>query len=187
MLEKARSIRKDREKAWAQACQLWEEAVSDIEKALRHSPLDRQAAPIQKWRKDFLLRDRTLRQCQDIATRQGTYETQAGRTVPNRHKPLSPDAAVSRRLNWFGDYGEFGDGEVSCFAGERLCYVLPFTASINAMTMRHQALSWERRAIAQPCLEPCLEPFGCCPGVSRLFARFPLCLDSRPPPPSAVP
>lgn len=56
VLEKARSIVGDSEKSREHACQLWDEAVLEIENALRHSPLDKHTLPIQKWRKHFLRR-----------------------------------------------------------------------------------------------------------------------------------
>lgn len=76
VLEKARSIVGDSEKSREHACQLWDEAVLEIENALRHSPLDKHTLPIQKWRKYFLLRERTLRRCQEIMALQGRYDTQ---------------------------------------------------------------------------------------------------------------
>ena len=47
-----------------------------VEQELRTSPLDRCLLPISRWKKYFLLRERTIRRCEEIASSQGISETQ---------------------------------------------------------------------------------------------------------------
>lgn len=75
-LEKAGSIRGGSEKLREQAGAIWDKAVREMEAELRTSPLDKHLLPIQKWRKYYLLRERTIRRCQEIAANRGLSETQ---------------------------------------------------------------------------------------------------------------
>ena len=76
VLEKARSINKDNQDLRTQAETIWDNTVGEVEEQLQTSPLDEFLLPISKWKKYFLLRERTIRRCEDIVSTQGISETQ---------------------------------------------------------------------------------------------------------------
>ena len=76
VLEKAGSINKDSGDLRTQAEAIWDKAVEQMEEDLQTSPLDKYLLPIRKWRKFFVLQQRTLRRCEEIASSQGISETQ---------------------------------------------------------------------------------------------------------------
>ncbi|MCY4569175.1 MAG: PD-(D/E)XK nuclease family protein [Candidatus Poribacteria bacterium] len=76
VLEKAGSINKDSADLRTQAEAIWDKAVEQMEEDLQTSPLDKYLLPIRKWRKFFVLQQRTLRRCEEIASSQGISETQ---------------------------------------------------------------------------------------------------------------
>lgn len=67
VLENARSINKD-EDLRAQAETMWDDTVGEVEEQLQNSPLDKYLLPISRWRKYYLLRERTIRRCVEIAS-----------------------------------------------------------------------------------------------------------------------
>lgn len=75
VLENARSINRD-EDLRAQAETMWDDTVSEVEEQLRTSPLDEHLLPISKWKKYFLLRERTIRRCKEIASSHVISENQ---------------------------------------------------------------------------------------------------------------
>ena len=76
VLEKVRTISRDSEDLRTQAEAIWGEVVGGMEKELQTSPLDKYLLPIRKWRKFFVLQQRTVRRCEDIVLSQGMSETQ---------------------------------------------------------------------------------------------------------------
>ncbi len=76
VLEKARKINSESENLRTQAETMWDKTVVEMEKELQASLLDRCLLPITKWKRYFLSRERTLRRCEEIASKRGTYETQ---------------------------------------------------------------------------------------------------------------
>ncbi len=76
VLEKARSINRDSGDLRTQAEAMWDKTVGEVEEQLQTSPLDEHLLPISKWKKYFLLRERTIRRCEEIASTQGISETQ---------------------------------------------------------------------------------------------------------------
>ena len=76
VLEKARSINRDSGDLRTQAEAMWDKIIGEVEEQLQTSPLDRCLLPIRKWKKYFLLRERTIRRCEDIVSTQGISETQ---------------------------------------------------------------------------------------------------------------
>lgn len=75
VLENARSINRD-EDLRAQAETMWDDTVTEVEEQLRTSPLDEHLLPISKWKKYFLLRERTIRRCKEIASSHVISENQ---------------------------------------------------------------------------------------------------------------
>ena len=76
VLEKASTtINRNSEDLRAQAETMWDKTVEIVEKELRASPLDRCLLPISRWKKYFLLRERTIRRCEEIASSHGISET----------------------------------------------------------------------------------------------------------------
>lgn len=76
VLEKAGSINRDGEPLRTQAELMWDKTVAEMEKELQDSPLNRCLLPIRKWKRYFLLRERTIRRCEEVASSQGTSGTQ---------------------------------------------------------------------------------------------------------------
>ena len=75
VLEKASTLNRNSEDLRAQAETMWNKTVEIVEKELQASPLDRCLLPIGRWRKYFLLRERTIRRCVEIASSHGISET----------------------------------------------------------------------------------------------------------------
>ena len=75
VLERAGSINGDEEDLRIQAGVIWDKAVEQMEEDLQTSPLDRCLLPIGRWKKYFLLRERTIRRCVEIASSHGISET----------------------------------------------------------------------------------------------------------------
>ena len=76
VLEKAGTISRDSEDLRTQAEAIWGEVVGGMEKELQTSPLDKYLLPIRKWRKYFVLQQRTVRRYEEIVSSQGMSETQ---------------------------------------------------------------------------------------------------------------
>ena len=76
VLEKAREINSESKDLRTQAEIMWDKTVSEVEEELQASPLDKCLLPIKKWKKYFLLRERTIRRCAEIVSSQGMSETQ---------------------------------------------------------------------------------------------------------------
>ena len=76
VLEKARSINGDDEDLRIQAEAIWDKNAAEVETELQSSSLDRSLLPITRWKKYYLLRERTIRRCEEIASSQGISETQ---------------------------------------------------------------------------------------------------------------
>ena len=76
VLEKVGSINRDSENLRTQAEAIWDKTVEQMEVELQTSPLDKYLLLIRKWRKFFVLKQRTVRRCEDIASSQGISETQ---------------------------------------------------------------------------------------------------------------
>lgn len=76
VLEKARSINNEANDLRAEASAIWDKALEEMEEELQTSLLDRCLLPISRWRKYSLSRERTIRQCEEIASNRGTSETQ---------------------------------------------------------------------------------------------------------------
>ena len=76
VLERANSMNGDSEDLRTQAEAMWDKTVEVVEEELRASPLDRYLLPISRWKKYFLLRERTVRRCEEIASSHGISETQ---------------------------------------------------------------------------------------------------------------
>ncbi len=76
VLERAGSINGDEEDLRIQAGAIWDKAVEQMEEDLQTSPLDRSLLPIKRWKKYFLLQQRTVRRYEDIVSSQGRSETQ---------------------------------------------------------------------------------------------------------------
>ena len=76
VLEKAGAINKDSGDLRTQAKAIWDKTVGQMEEDLQTSPLDQHCLPISKWKKYFLLRERTVRRCEEIASSHGISETQ---------------------------------------------------------------------------------------------------------------
>ena len=76
VLEKARSINRDDTDLRTQAEAIWNKTVEEMEEELQTSPLDKYLLPIRKWRKYFVLQQRTVRRCEEIVLSQGISETQ---------------------------------------------------------------------------------------------------------------
>lgn len=83
VLEKSGIISRDGEALRTQAEAIWDEVVGGMEKELQTSSLDRHLLPIRKWKKYFLLRERTIRRCEEIVSTQSISETQV---VASEHK-----------------------------------------------------------------------------------------------------
>ena len=75
VLEKASSMNRKGGDLRMQAEAIWDKIMGEIEEALQASPLDRCLVPITKWKRYFLLRERTMRRCEEIAASQGISET----------------------------------------------------------------------------------------------------------------
>ena len=76
VLEKVGTISRDSEDLRTQAEAIWDQVVEEMEKELQTSPLDNCLLPIGKWKKYFVLQQRTIRRCEEIASNQGISETQ---------------------------------------------------------------------------------------------------------------
>ncbi len=76
VLEKAGSINRNGRDLRTQIEAMWDKTVGEVEEGLQGSPLDRYLLPIRKWKKYFLLRERTIRRCEEIASSHGRTETQ---------------------------------------------------------------------------------------------------------------
>ena len=76
VLEKARTISRNTEDLRIQAETVWNQVAGAMEAELRTSSLDRCLLPISKWKKYYLLRERTIRRCVDIVSSQRISETQ---------------------------------------------------------------------------------------------------------------
>ena len=75
VLERAGSINGDEEDLRIQAEAIWDKTVEQMEVELQTSPLDKYLLPIRKWRKFFVLQQRTFRRCEEIASSHGMSET----------------------------------------------------------------------------------------------------------------
>ncbi len=75
VLEKASSENKDSGDLRAQAETIWDKTVEQMEEDLQTSPLDRNLLPITRWKRYFLLRERTICRYIEIASSQGISET----------------------------------------------------------------------------------------------------------------
>ena len=87
VLEKASSLHDDSENVRIQASATWDEMVGQTEADLRTSSLDRHLLPIRKWKKYFLLRERTIRRCEEIVSNRNSSETK----VVSSERKLSSD------------------------------------------------------------------------------------------------
>ena len=77
VLESAgKKISRDSKDLRTQAEVIWDRVVIEVEKELQTSPLDKYLLPIRKWRKYFVLQQRTIRRCEEIASNRGISETQ---------------------------------------------------------------------------------------------------------------
>jgi len=76
VLEKARIVNKDSDDLRSRAEAIWNQVVEEVEKDLQTSPLDKYLLPIRKWKKYFVLQQRTVRRYEEIASSQGISETQ---------------------------------------------------------------------------------------------------------------
>ena len=76
VMEKASSVNKDSRNLRTQAEEIWDKTAGEMEEALQASPLDRCLLPITKWKRYFLLRERTIRRCEEIALSRGISEIQ---------------------------------------------------------------------------------------------------------------
>ena len=76
VLEKAGTISRDSEDLRTQVEAIWDQVVEEMEKELQTSPLDNCLLPIGKWKKYFVLQQRTIRRCEEIASSHGISETQ---------------------------------------------------------------------------------------------------------------
>ncbi len=75
VLENARSMNKN-EDLRAQVEIMWDNTVGKVEEQLQTSPLDEYLLPISRWKKYFLLRERTIRRCVEIASSHVISENQ---------------------------------------------------------------------------------------------------------------
>ena len=75
VLEKASTINRDNEDLRTQTEAVWDETVEQMEEELQTSLLDAHILPIRKWKKYFLLRERTIRRCKEIVATQRISET----------------------------------------------------------------------------------------------------------------
>jgi RecB family exonuclease len=75
VLEKADAIDGHSENTREQASAIWDETVKLIAQDLQTSPLDCHLLPIHKWKGYYLLRERTIRQCEEIVSNRGSSET----------------------------------------------------------------------------------------------------------------
>ena len=75
VLEKARTISRDSEDLRTQAEVIWSKVVGEMEKELQTSLLDKYLLPIRKWKKYFVLQQRTIRRCEEVVSSQGMSET----------------------------------------------------------------------------------------------------------------
>ena len=76
VLENARFINRDNKDLRTQAEAMWDKTAGEVEEQLRTSPLDKHLLPINKWRRYYLLRERTIRRCEEIASSQMISENQ---------------------------------------------------------------------------------------------------------------
>ena len=76
VLERTGSINGNAENLRAQAEAIWDKTVEQMKVELQTSPLDKYLLPIRKWRKFFVLQQRTVRRCEEIVSSQGISETQ---------------------------------------------------------------------------------------------------------------
>ena len=76
VLEKAGTINSGRDNLRTQAESVWDQVVEEMEKDLHASPLDKYLLPIRKWKKYFVLQQRTVRRYEEMASSQGISETQ---------------------------------------------------------------------------------------------------------------
>ena len=76
VLERAGLINGDDGDLRTQAEAIWNKAVEQMEVELQTSPLDKYLLPVRKWRKYFVLQQRTVRRCEEIVLSQGMSETQ---------------------------------------------------------------------------------------------------------------
>ena len=67
VLENARTMNRDKD-LQTQAEALWDKTVVEVEKKLQVSTLDRSLLPISRWKRYHLLRARTIRRCEEIAS-----------------------------------------------------------------------------------------------------------------------
>ena len=76
VLEKARIVNKNSEDLRIQAEAIWNQVVGEMEKDLQTSSLDKYLLPIRKWKRYFVLQQRTVRRYEEIASSRGISETQ---------------------------------------------------------------------------------------------------------------
>ena len=76
VLERASSINGNEDGLQIQAEAIWDKTVEQMEEDLQTSSLNRSLLPITRWKKYNLLRARTIRRCEEIASSQGISETQ---------------------------------------------------------------------------------------------------------------
>ena len=70
VLENARFINRNNKDLRTQVEAMWDDTVCEVEEQLRTSFLDRYLLPINKWKKYYLLRERTIRRCEEIVSSQ---------------------------------------------------------------------------------------------------------------------
>lgn len=88
-----------------QAEVLWDKTVEQMEKTLQDSPLDKSLLPISRWKRYFLLRERTIRRCEEIALDPGVSESQfivSERKFDNLEYGFTgkPDLILHRENGW---------------------------------------------------------------------------------------
>jgi len=76
VLENARFINRNNKDLRTQAEAMWDNTVCEVEEQLQASPLDKFLLPINKWKKFFLQRERTIRHCVEIASSHMLSENQ---------------------------------------------------------------------------------------------------------------
>ena len=76
VLENARFFNRDDDDLQTQAGVMWDKTADEVAEQLRNSPLDRYLLPMNRWKRYYLLRARTIRRCEEIASSQMISENQ---------------------------------------------------------------------------------------------------------------
>lgn len=76
VLENVGSLNRNDEDLHTQIETIWDKTVKQMEADLHNSPLDRYLLPINKWKKYYLLKHRTILRCEEIVATQGISENQ---------------------------------------------------------------------------------------------------------------